>query len=338
MSLIYVKETARQLVANNKGLLVIPEPIKTQSNFSSLERRIFQSLYKHEDGDTSSRVKGLRKYISGFVFPKSFKSTSLKFQRKQIRKVRQTGIIPGFESHLNFRKDSSRDIYKTNAYASDFDEDLRRCKLLGYRFARLSSQFTIGNEGKLKDTVFKKLQVLALLVGYCQAASITPVVSIKTLVDGNITRQYSFAKQELFSQFISELNKNKITLGAMLLSTNIDCALINRKDIDREVAAKTSRETLLQTIPPAIPGIFYDDFNLEAKDVTKIINTINCYGHHPWKISFLISNAFNGKINTPVSFHKNIYLRSRLNSVAAKGRYRDSHELRLLKTDDTGTA
>merc|ERR1712038_1775146 len=139
----------------------------------------------------------------------------------------------------------------------------------------------------------------------------------------------------LAAQF-KALADHHIYLEGYVLKPNMVKNGINGPKADHETVAKLTVQTLLRTVPPALPGIFFLSGETALDEDNEEVATINLSnmnkmhkGKLPWHLSFSYGKALQkttivtwlGKDENVAAAQKALKARSGANSAAVRGEY-----------------
>merc|ERR1711963_575071 len=142
----------------------------------------------------------------------------------------------------------------------------------------------------IADTV----HTLARYASICQSERLVPIVEPEIVPNGDHDIYYcaKMTEKVLAAQF-KALSDHHIYLEGCLLKPNMVKNGIAGPKADHETVAKLTVQTLLRTVPPAMPGIFFlsgetalDEDNEEVATIN--LSTMNKLfkGRMPWHLSF----------------------------------------------------
>jgi len=332
-----LKETARALVAQGKGILAADESsgtIKKRFDSISLEsteenRRTYRELlFTAPDAE---------KYISGVImFDETIRqglADGTPFAEVQSKR----GIIPG----IKVDKGAVQLAFSPEEKVTDGLDGLRQ-RLVEYR--ELGARFTkwravidiIGDSIPSSYCLDVNAHALARYAALCQEEGLVPIVEPEVLMDRDhtIDRCYEVTIETLERVF-AELNGQRVELEGMLLKPNMvvpgkKCS----QQVDHRAIAERTIAALRHAVPAAVPGIVFLSGGMSDEDATARLNEMNKLGPHPWELSFSYGRALQAAAldawkGDPSNFEagqKAFSHRAKMNSLARSGKYDESME------------
>jgi len=185
----------------------------------------------------------------------------------------------------------------------------------------------------IADTV----HTLARYASICQSERLVPIVEPEIVPNGDHPIEYCqmMTEKVLAAQF-KALADNKVYLEGAVLKPNMVKPGLNGPKVSNEQIAALTCQTLLRTVPPAMPGIFFlsgearnDEDNEE--EATLNLNAMNKLfaGKLPWTLSFSYGKALQktcivtwmGKKENEAAAQKALKGRANANGDAVFGKY-----------------
>ena len=254
-----LRDTARALVADDKGLLAMDESNPTcNKRFAKLgipqtaeARRTYREMIV--------TTTGLAESISGAIL---YDETIR--QRKNggtpfARAVSDAGIIPGIKVDLGAKDLAGHPGEKITEGLDGLRERLAEYFQMGARFAKWRAVLTLGDGIPTRASIEANAQALARYAALCQEAGLVPVVEPEVLMDGAHTLQRcSQVTEEVLRTVFSQLYTQGVMLDGLILKPNmvLPGTTCPRQDSEDEVADATVR-CLLRAVPAAVPGIAF---------------------------------------------------------------------------------
>jgi len=209
----------------------------------------------------------------------------------------------------------------------------------GARFAKwrnvlqLDPAKGLPSDAAIADTV----HTLARYASICQSERLVPIVEPEIVPNGTHDIYYcaKMTEKVLAAQF-KALADQHIFLEGCLLKPNMVKPGIEGPKASHEIIAQLTVQTLMRTVPPALPGIFFlsgetalDEDNEEVATIN--LSTMNKLfkGKMPWHLSFSYGKALQktcivtwlGKEANIASAQKALKARSNANYDAVMGKY-----------------
>ena len=334
-------ETARLLVVGNKGLLAMDESVKTcNKRFTALNipaNEQTRLAYRELLANTA----GLGEFISGAIL---CDETIRQTQRSGATfpdVLNKAGIIPGIKVDMG-----------TTALAGHPDEKITdgldglRARLedylrIGARFAKWRAVITVGETIPSRACIEANAHLLARYAALCQEVGLVPVVEPEVLMDGTHTMEHcQEVTEDVLRTVFAQLINQGVLLEGMILKPNMIVPGLSspKQESDEDIAAATI-ETLLRTVPAAMPGIVFLSGGQSSKLATARLNAMNLARPVgtpalPWAMSFSYGRAlqedalriWNGDDANVTPAQQALYHRAKCNWSARAGSYNSQVE------------
>merc|ERR1712087_698844 len=221
----------------------------------------------------------------------------------------------------------------------DLQERAAEAYAKGARFAKwrnvlqLDPAKGLPSELAIKETV----HTLARYASICQSERLVPIVEPEIVPNGSHDIYYcaKMTEKVLAAQF-KALEQHHVYLEGCVLKPNMVKNGIDGPRADHETIATLTVQTLLRTVPPALPGIFFlsgetalDEDNEEVATIN--LNTMNKLykAKMPWHLSFSYGKALQktcivpwmGQKSNKEAAQKALKARAHANSDATMGTY-----------------
>ena len=288
-------DTARQLVADHKGLLAMDESDPTcNKRFAKLgipqtaeARRAYRELIV--------TAPGLGESISGAIL---FDETIRQQKRDGApfaKALADAGIIPGIKVDAGAKDMAAHPGEKITEGLDGLRERLVEYFQMGARFAKWRAVIAIGENIPSRSCLEANAHTLARYAALCQEAGLVPIVEPEVLMDGAHTlEQCRQVTEETLRNVFIQLNCQRVLLEGMILKPNmvlpgLDC--LAQESVD-EVADATVK-TLLRTVPAAVPGIAFLSGGQPSELASARLNAMNVRfkSQMPWALTFSFSRA-----------------------------------------------
>lgn len=334
-----LKDTIRQLFANNKGLLAMDESTGTcNKRFAAagiVQTMEMRRMYR----EMIVTTPGLNESIGGAILY----DETIRQQTKEgipfIDVLIKAGIIPGIKVDTGAKPMAGFDNEKITEGLDGLRERLAEYKTMGARFAKWRGVITIGDGIPTTACINANVHSLARYAALCQEADIVPIVEPEVLMTGDhtIERCYEVTEQVLKALFF-QLYQFKIDLGGMILKPNMVIAGAGsaHQNCMDEVAAVTVN-CLLASVPATVPAIAFLSGGQSPEEASKHLNAINknYKNRLPWIVSFSFARAiqqpaldlWNGQEANVPAAQKILYSRCKLDAAARKGEYNAAMEV-----------
>jgi fructose-bisphosphate aldolase class I len=351
-------DTARTLVAGDKGLLAMDESTPTCNNrFARLgipqteeARRAYRELIV--------TTPDLGECISGAILY----DETIRQQKKDgtpfVKALTDAGIIPGIKVDTGAKDMAGHPGEKITEGLDGLRDRLAEYAHMGARFAKWRAVIAVGDGIPSRGCLEANAQALARYAALCQDAGLVPVVEPEVLMDGDHTMERcGEVTEEVLRTVFIQLYTQRVTLEGMLLKPNMvlpgltcppqeevkevaageqqyQVRLIDRqqdevKDVD-EVADATVR-CLMRAVPAAVPGIAFLSGGQSSELASARLNAMNVRfkSRLPWALAFSFARAiqqpaleiWHGKEAHVLAAQHALAHRARCNRAARRGEY-----------------
>jgi fructose-bisphosphate aldolase class I len=330
--------TARALVANDKGLLAMDE-----SNPTCNKRFAKQGIPQTEEARRAYReliitTPCLAECISGTILYDETIRQRKKDGTPFIRAIIDAGIIPGIKVDTGAKDLAGHPGEKITEGLDGLRDRLKEYFQMGARFAKWRAVITVGDCIPSQGCVEANAEALARYAALCQEAGLVPVVEPEVLMEGDHSMERCRElTEEVLRAVFAELYVQRVTLEGMLLKPNMVlpgllCA--EPKAVD-ETADATIR-SLLRVVPAAVPGVAFLSGGQSCELASARLNAMNARFklHLPWAVAFSFARAiqqpalelWKGKDENVVAAQRALYHRARCNRAARRGEYQAAME------------
>jgi len=326
-------DTAKAMVADNKGLLAMDESYSTcNKRFAKLgipETAEFRRAYREMIVTTS----GLNNSISGLILFDETIRQQLEDGTPFIEALTDNGIIPGIKVDGGTVAMAGHPGEKITEGLDNLRDRLTEYAKMGLRFAKWRAVITIGKGIPTQACIEANAHALARYAALCQEAGIVPIVEPEVLMDGDHTMERCFeVTEQVLHTVFNQLYKQGVLLEGMILKPNMivpGLACSKQESVD-EVADATIK-CLLRTVPDAVPGIAFLSGGQSSELASARLNAMNVRfkSELPWQVSFSFGRAIQqpaldiwlGKETNVPEARKALYHQAVCNHAARKGEY-----------------
>ena len=333
MNLQKLIETAKALVAEDKGLLAMDESNPTcNKRFASLG--IPQTTEAHRAyRELIVTTPGLGQYISGAILYDETIRQSTQDGRSFVKALIAAGIIPGIKVDLGAITLAAHPGEKITEGLDRLRERFLEYSQMGARFAKWRAVITIGDGIPSQGCIEANAQALARYAALCQEAGLVPIVEPEVLMDGEHTLQRCFeVTEKVLRTVFNQLYTQRVMLEGMLLKPNMivpGLACPKQETVD-EVADATVN-CLLRSVPAAVPGIAFLSGGQSSELASARLNAMNVRfkTRLPWALSFSFARAiqqpaleiWRGKEENVSMAQQALLHRAKCNWAARRGEY-----------------
>ena len=331
-------DTAKMLVANDKGLLAMDESTPTcNKRFDKL------GIPQTEETRRSYRelivtTPGLGESISGAILY----DETIRQQKKDgtpfIKIIIDAGIIPGIKVDTGAKGMAGYPGEKITEGLDGLRERLKEYFKMGARFAKWRAVIAIDENIPTKVCIQANAHALARYAALCQEQGLVPIVEPEVLMDGEHTlEKCSEVTEEVLRTVFNQLYAQRVNLEGMILKPNMVLPGLScpRQETVDEVADATVK-CLLRSVPASVPGIAFLSGGQSAELASARLNAMNVKfrSRLPWALAFSFARAIQqpaleiwlGKGKNILAAQKALYHRARCNLAARRGEYNSLFE------------
>jgi fructose-bisphosphate aldolase, class I len=336
MNTAELSATARALVAKNRGILAADE------STSTIKRR-FDTI-KLESTEENRRVyremlftaPGAQEYISGVIMYDETLRQKTKDGVPFPAYLAQHGMLPGIKVDMGAKPLAAYPGETITEGLDGLRERLAEYHKLGARFAKWRAVIDIGPAIPSRYAIEANADALARYATLCQEAGIVPIVEPEVLMDGGhpLERCEEVTNVVLDTVF-QRLFAARVFLEGMVLKPNmvVPGKKSSQQASPQQVAEATIR-TLKRQVPSAVPGIAFLSGGQSPIEATEHLSLMNAAGPLPWTLTFSYGralqenalNAWGGKSTGYSGGQQALFIRAKLNGLAAVGAYKGSME------------
>jgi fructose-bisphosphate aldolase class I len=328
--------TAHAMVAKHRGLLAADESTSTiLKRFNSIKLESTEET-RRAYREMLFTTPGAQEFISGVIL---FDETIRQKTKDGVpfpAYLSKQGMIPGIKVDTGAKPLAAFPGETITEGLDGLRERLAEYYKLGARFAKWRAVIDIGAGMPSRYAISANAEALARYAALCQEAGIVPIVEPEVLMDGDhpIARCEEVTNGVLQTVF-DHLFAARIYLEGMILKPNMviagkKCA---QKSSPEQVAEATVR-TLKRHVPAAVPGIAFLSGGQSPTEATLHLSLMNASGALPWALTFSYGRALQDTAlrawgGTEAGFQggqKQLYVRAKLNGLAAGGTYKAGME------------
>ena len=328
-----LKDTARLLVADYKGLLAMDESTPTcNKRFADLgipqteeTRRAYRELLV--------TTPNLNESISGAILYDETIRQTLKSGTPFAKAVIEAGMIPGIKVDIGAKDMAGHLGEKITEGLDGLRERLAEYCLLGARFAKWRAVIALGDDLPSRGCIEANAHALARYAALCQEAGLVPIVEPEVLMDGSHSLERTgTVTEDVLRAVFRHLDEQGVLLEGMLLKPNmvLSGSSFPAQESVEEAADATVR-CLLRTVPAAVPGVAFLSGGQPGTLATSRLNAMNVRyeSRLPWALTFSFARALQqpaleiwrgSEENTPAAQQALVH-RARCNQAARRGEY-----------------
>src|SRR5438876_4593412 len=259
MSSNHLHETAKALVAENKGILAADESEGTiKKRFDSIDVESTEET-RRAYRDLLFTTAGIEEFISGVIlFDETIRQHSSEGTPFP-QLLERRGIIPGIKVDKGAKPLANAPGETITEGLDGLRGRLEEYRGLGARFAKWRATYSIGDGIPSEYCVWTNAHALARYAGLSQEAGLVPIVEPEVLMDGDHTIEQSFHETSRVQHAVfTELRDQRVVPEGMLLKPNMVLSGYSASEqaADDEIAEYTLR-CFYRHVPAAVPGIVF---------------------------------------------------------------------------------
>lgn len=331
-------DTARTLVADDKGLLAMDESTPTcHKRFEKLgipQTEEYRRAYR----ELIVTTPGLNECISGAILY----DETIRQQKKDgtpfIKVISDAGIVPGIKVDAGAKELAGHPGEKITEGLDGLRARLAEYVQMGARFAKWRAVITIGDGVPSRGCFEANAHALARYAALCQEAGLVPIVEPEVLMDGTHTlERCSEVTEEALRTVFNQLYRQRVLLEGIILKPNMvlpGLACPQQDSVD-EVADATVA-CFLRAVPAAVPGIAFLSGGQSSELASARLNAMNVKfkSRVPWALAFSFARAiqqpamgiWGGESANDMAAQKALYHRAKCNRNARRGEYNSAME------------
>jgi fructose-bisphosphate aldolase class I len=331
-------ETARALIAGDKGLLAMDESNPTcNARFAKLgvpQTEEARRSYR----DWIVRTAGLGEYISGAILYDETIRQQTKDGTPFVKAVVDAGIIAGIKVDTGSKPMAGRPGERITEGLDELRRRLAGYSQMGARFAKWRAVIATGDGTPSRGCIEANAQALARYAALCQEAGLVPVVEPEVLMDGAHTLARCFeVTEEVLRAVFNHLYIQGVALEGLILKPSmvVPGSTCPKQDSVAEVADVTI-QCLLRTVPAAVPGVAFLSGGQASELASARLNAMNARfkSRLPWGLAFSFARAiqepalaiWKGKEANVEAAQRALLHRAKCNSAARRGEYTSAME------------
>jgi len=338
MNVQALTDTARSMVADDKGLLAMDE-----SNPTCNKRFAEWGIPQTEEARRAYRelivtTPDLGESISGAILYDETIRQKKKDGTPFVKAITDVGIIPGIKVDTGAKDMAGHPGEKITEGLDGLRGRLVEYSQMGARFAKWRAVIAVGDGIPSRGCIEANANALARYAALCQEAGLVPVVEPEVLMDGDHTlERCREVTEEVLRTVFNQLYSQRVKLEGLILKPNmvlpgLSCA--KQETVD-EVADATVR-CLLRAVPAAVSGIAFLSGGQTPELASARLNAMNVRfkSRLPWALAFSFARAiqqpvleiWQGKESHVLAAQQALHHRAGCNQAARRGEYNAAME------------
>lgn len=326
-------DTARALVADDKGLLAMDESTATcNKRFAALGipqtaevRRAYRELIV--------TTPQLSDCISGAILVDETMRQKKNDGTPFAEALAEAGIIPGVKVDLGTQELAGHPGEKITAGLDGLRDRLAEYSGMGARFAKWRAVITPGDGIPSRGCLEANALSLARYAALCQEAGMVPIVEPEVLMDGDHTLQRCFeVTVEVLREVFTQLFTQRVVLEGLILKPNMVLpGLASPRQVSDDEVAEATVKCLLRTVPAAVPGVAFLSGGQSGELASSRLNAMNARFRPqlPWALTFSFARAiqqpaleiWRGEGGNTTEAQRALFHQAKCNRAARRGEY-----------------
>jgi len=328
-----LKDTARKLFADDKGLLAMDESNPTcNKRFAKLDipqtveaRRAYRELIV--------TTPGLGESIGGVILYDETIRQQTQDGTPFLQVLAAAGIMPGIKVDTGAKDLAAHPGEKITEGLDGLRDRLDDYFHMGARFAKWRAVIVTGDGIPTRSCIEANAHALARYAALCQEAGLVPIVEPEVLMDGDHALEVGRkATEEVLRTVFIQLNCQRVLLEGMILKPNMvlpGLTCPTQESVDE--VADTTMKSLWRTVPAADPGIAFLSGGQSPELASARLNTMNrrFKAQLPWALAFSFARAiqqpaleiWRGEAANVTAAQQALVHRARCNRAARRGEY-----------------
>jgi fructose-bisphosphate aldolase class I len=328
-----LRETARSLFLNDKGLLAMDESTPTcNKRFAALgipqtvkARQAYRELIV--------TTPGLGESIGGAILYDETIRQQTKAGVPFVKVLTEAGIVPGIKVDIGAKEMAAHPGEKITEGLDGLRDRLTEYAQMGARFAKWRAVITIGNDIPSRGCIEANAQALARYAALCQEVGLVPIVEPEVLMAGDHTLERSrVVTEEVLHIVFDHLTTQRVLQEGMILKPNMILPGLTcpHQESADEIADATV-QALLSSVPAAVPAIAFLSGGQSGPLASARLNAMNVRfkAKMPWALAFSFARAiqqpaleiWRGEEANVLAAQAALVYRARCNKAARRGEY-----------------
>lgn len=290
-----LNETARAMMAGDKGLLAMDESTPTAN-----KRFAAAGIPQNEETRRAYRdmivtTAGLEDCLNGAILVDETIRQQSRSGIPFAKALEQQGIIPGIKVDGGAKPMAAHSGEKLTEGLDGLRERFADYAKLGARFAKWRAVITIGDGIPSRGCLTANALLLAQYAALCQEAGLVPIVEPEVLMDGDHSLdRCAKVTEETHHIVFDQLETQRVALEGMILKPNmvLPGAKCPKQTSDDEIA-DTTVQMLLRTVPAAVPGVAFLSGGQTGEQACARLSAMNARfkGRLPWALTYSFARA-----------------------------------------------
>jgi fructose-bisphosphate aldolase, class I len=333
-----LKATIQTLFSSDRGLLAMDESTPTADRrFAALG--IPQTVeMRQKYRELIVTTSGLGESIGGAILVDETIRQSVRDGDSFVSILQEAGIIPGIKVDAGAKDLALHSGEKITEGLDGLRDRLIEYFGLGARFAKWRAVITIGDGIPSAACIHSNVEALARYAALCQETGLVPIVEPEVLMDGthDLIRCQEVTEKVQHALF-NALILHGVALEGTILKPNMVLPGLDFLTQDGvEETADATIQTLLRTVPAAIPAVAFLSGGQSGELASARLNAMNrkYKNRMPWIVTFSYARAiqqqaldiWNGSDQNVARAQEALLHRAACNRAARRGEYTPESE------------
>ena len=323
--------TARAMVSEGKGILAIDETAPTcTKRFTELgiesteeSRRAYREMLV--------TTRGIAECISAAILVDETIRQMTSDGRPFAAALQAENIIPGIKVDAGTRPMANSPGESLTGGLEGLSTRLDEYREMGARFTKWRAVYRIGPDNPSRACIRANADALSRYAVLAQETGLVPIVEPEVLMDGehDINRCREVTEQVLTGVFDALEAQGCLLEGIVLKPNMVVPASGSPVKVEPSGVAEATLRTLLQCVPPEVPGIAFLSGGQSGEEACANLNAMATRGPQPWRLSFSFGRAlqypalpiWGGQAGNVPAAQQAFRHRARMSSLASAGTY-----------------
>lgn len=282
--------TAERMTGNGRGILAADESVKTMSARLAAEGIPASGTARRDYRQLLLTADGLAESVSGIILCDETFGQQLDDGRTFPEAALELGILPGIKVDTGTTPLPGLDGALITEGLDGLGARLASYAERGAAFAKWRAVFDVHTITTYSARAGG--HALARYAALCQQHGIVPIVEPEVLCNGGHDLATSVRATRLaLGCVFTELDQAGVDLTGIVLKPNFVTPGLEAAPATPATVAAATFEVLLDTVPPAVPGIAFLSGGHRTVDACAFLSGISTIPRRPWDVTFSYGRA-----------------------------------------------
>lgn len=283
-------ETAQQMTGGGRGILAADESVKTMSARLEAEGIAASEVTRRDYRELLLTAEGLSDSVSGIILSDETFGQELSDGRTFPVAARELGVLPGIKVDTGTTPLPGQRGALITEGLDGLGARLASYAERGAAFAKWRAVYDV--DLTTDYTARANAAALARYAALCQEHGIVPIVEPEVLCNGEHGIESSARTTTLaLATVFEELDHAGVDLTGIVLKPNFVTPGLDAPKASAQTVAATTFETLLATVPAAVPGIAFLSGGHSTEDACGFLAELSAVPNRPWQVTFSFGRA-----------------------------------------------